>query len=248
MSLKKILNDKRKLLRIASTLLILVGIGVSIFPIVDYVRMQYYRQKLIAAYENQFELDVDRGEQPSSFFENMAERGDIEEPSSLPESPQGTGAEGVSQVEIAQMPAVPTTTQAYSEELYVIGTIEIPKIDVYMPVLGNSTNYAMDFGAIHVAGTSGIGEVGNCGIAAHRGRSKTYFFNRLNELTNGDEIIINYGGVTYEYTVYETKVVEPHQSEVLNRSRTEKVLTLITCEPPGTDHFRLIIHALQKPN
>ncbi len=247
MGFKEFLKDRKKTLRLISTLLILVGIGVAIFPIADYIRMQYYRNKLIQAYENQFALDIDAGEQPSSFFENMSDAGDVVAPSTLSASGSSTDP-NVEDISETQSTTEGTTATTYSEELYVIGTIEIPKIDVYMPILGNSTNYAMDFGAIHVAGTSNIGEVGNCGIAAHRGRSKTYFFNRLNELTNGDIIIIKHGGATYEYTVYETKVVEPHQNEVLNRSRTEKVLTLITCDPPGTDHFRLIIHALQKPS
>ncbi|MDO4753422.1 MAG: sortase, partial [Bacillota bacterium] len=88
--------------------------------------------------------------------------------------------------------------------------------------------------------------IGNCGVAAHRGRAKWYFFNRLDELTVGDSIFVNYNGTDYEYVVYETLVVLPHQVEVLNRSRTKKILTLITCDPPESDQYRLIVHAILK--
>lgn len=240
----------RKALKIVSLLLVLTGIGVAAFPIADYLRMEHYRKKLIEAYNQQFTLDQEAGNEPADFMASIEEPSTEPSTAPLSESPENTSPTEPDGLEAPTHTTTTTTTPentTYSEELTVIAIISIPKIDVVMPVFSTSTLYAMDFGAVHVAGTTQIGEIGNCGIAAHRGRSKTYFFNRINELEPGDEIVINYQGEDYEYTIYETLIVNPDQVEVLNRSSTEKVLTLISCHPPGTDHYRYIIHALQKP-
>lgn len=242
--------NKKRVVSIVASLVILAGIVVAAFPLVDYLRMEYHRKELLAAYEQQFPLEMTVDESVDSFVENMTEPvSSVEAPVSSGMSYPVTLEEDV--VEFTTKPGeaeatTPTSSVDKSTDLTMIGTIEIPKIEVNIPIFKYSTQYQMDFGAVHVEGTTPIGSVGNCGIAAHRGRAKWYFFNRLDELVDGDEIIIHHNGKVYEYTVYESLIVLPHQTEVLNRSKTKKVLTLITCDPPGSDQYRLIIHAIQK--
>lgn len=248
--------DKKKkwMINIVAWSLIVAGILVALFPLIDSLRMEHYRKKLLKAYEEQFALEEQANENANSFLENLTET-IVEIP--VTEAPADdtllppdmtTDASGRRYTEpttvttaAAVVPAVP------APQLEVIGKIEIPKIGVALPILATSTDYNMMHGAVHVDGTTMIGEIGNCGIAAHRGRATWYGFNRLNEIVQGDVIYVHYQGKKFEYTVYDTLVVEPDQTEVLNRSKTEKVLTLITCDPIGSDRYRLIVHALQKP-
>ncbi len=68
-------------------------------------------------------------------------------------------------------------------------------------------------------------------------------FNRLNEIKEGDEIIVRDREKTYKYKVYRTYIVTPDNVSVLEGSDDEKVLTLITCDPVDTATHRLIIKA-----
>lgn len=249
-------NKKKWIINIVAWGLIVAGVLVALFPLIDSIRMEHYRKKLLKAYEEQFALEERADENANSFLVSLTE-GEMEVPITEPPADDTllppdmtTDSYGHRHTEPTTLPTTEPTTQApivQAPPLEVIGKIEIPKIAVELPILATSTEYNMMHGAVHVDGTSMIGEVGNCGIAAHRGRASWYGFNRLNEIEKGDVIYVHFQGKKFEYTVYDTLVVEPDQTEVLNRSKTEKVLTLITCDPIGSDRYRLIVHALQKP-
>lgn len=241
--------NKKRLGAIIAFFVIVSGLMVAVFPLLDYWYVEYVQNRFLDRYRQQFPLDETPDADADSFLANMTESTSQEEiSSSLSSSSSAANPREEDVMEFTVRPedlTSPTSTVNKETDLTVIGAIEIPKIGVNIPIFKYSTQYQMDFGAVHVEGTTGIGKVGNCGIAAHRGRAKWYFFNRLDELVAGDRILIHHEGEIYEYTVYESLLVYPHQTEVLNRSRTKKVLTLITCHPPGADTYRLIIHALQ---
>ena len=69
------------------------------------------------------------------------------------------------------------------------GVLTIKKIDLKIPVLKEDTEENLNISVAHVAGTSGPGEVGNYVIAGHRMRAYGRHFNRLHEVTVGDEIV-----------------------------------------------------------
>ncbi len=116
-----------------------------------------------------------------------------------------------------------------------------------MPVLLGATERNLNRGAAVIAGTSDFDEVGNVGIAGHRGRSYGIFFNRLNELAEGDIIEVTTNNKVYKYTVYKIHIVEPTDVSVLYRNDSDKILTLVTCDPIKNPTHRLIVHALQNP-
>lgn len=124
-----------------------------------------------------------------------------------------------------------------------MGRIEIPKINLRLPILEGTSQASLKKAAGHLTGTNLPGEVGNAAIAAHRGHRYGRLFNRLDELEIGDSIIIQSNNSTYQYTVYEIKVVEPIDVSVLNRNSSDKILTLITCTPLYDATHRLIVHA-----
>lgn len=124
----------------------------------------------------------------------------------------------------------------------IIGTIEIPSIKVKMPLLAGATMANMNVGAAHMTETTAVGEVGNAAIAAHRARTKGRQFNRLDEVKIGDEIVIRSKTETYVYTVYQTSIVEPTDVSVLAHKGSDKIITLITCDPVDTATHRLIVH------
>lgn len=125
----------------------------------------------------------------------------------------------------------------------IIGIIQIDRIDLKLPVLEGATKTNMKHAAAHMKETAPLGEVGNAAIAAHRSRTTGRLFNRLNEVKIGDTISIKTSTEEYQYEVYDISIVEPTDVSVLNGDNTNKILTLITCDPLVNPTHRLIIHA-----
>lgn len=262
--------NRNRILRYISMVAVIVGILTAFYPFVQDFYQQYRQKRLLEEFQNQA-LAEEPGAESVDFMKAMTENPDSGSESDSAESGSGSdkGENGKdSEGDVAwRNPSVredgmsvpthafepttelstdPPTTVDIDTDLTVIGTIKIPKVEIELPIMKYSTQFQLDYGAVHVAGTTPIGEIGNCGIAAHRGRNRWRFFHRINELIAGDSIFIEYNNQVYEYIVYESLVVLPDQVEVLNRSRTKKLLTLITCDPPGSDKYRLIIHAILK--
>lgn len=68
-------------------------------------------------------------------------------------------------------------------------------------------------------------------------------FTFLMDLTDGDDLYLNYDGVNYHYQVTDKKVVEANDVSVLEQRFDTAYVTLITCVPPGTLWKRGIIKA-----
>lgn len=136
--------------------------------------------------------------------------------------------------------------------------ISIPKINVSAPIIPNIDGSneeiylkALENGVAHFLNTALPGEGGNIFIFGHSsyylhkpGNYKTIFKN-LNKLEKGDEIDIILNGKKYDYYVNEKKIIKPNQVEYLNQTNYEQ-LSLMTCYPPGSIKYRLIVLARPK--
>lgn len=140
---------------------------------------------------------------------------------------------------------VPETTEktVVPQKPKVIGTLEIKKLKIDVLVVEGVSDDDLKVGAGHFPGTAPMGAVGNCAIAGHRSYTFGKFFNRLNELEIGDEIVLSNGIKTFKYIVYKIHIVEPSETYVLNQVDDHSILTLVTCEPIYIASHRLIIHA-----
>lgn len=125
--------------------------------------------------------------------------------------------------------------------------LSIPKLKISNAVV---TVGSMDLkkSLIQYPQTALPGQLGNTVIFGHS--TLTQFFNSKNYLTifttlyklkQGDEILIDYDNVQYEYIIDEMYEVAPTDLSVLEQRFDQKNLTLITCSPPGTVLRRLIV-------
>lgn len=115
--------------------------------------------------------------------------------------------------------------------------IIIPKIAVDQVVLDGTEPDILKNGPGHYLGMANPGAEGNLGIAGHR-VTFTRPFNRLDELKEGDLIVVETLDYRYEYTVTVSKVVSPKDVSML-RPTTEPVVTLTTCHPKFSARYRL---------
>lgn len=132
--------------------------------------------------------------------------------------------------------------------------IKIEKIEVLTPVIQDVDgtkksiyNKMLKKGVAHYKGTSLPGKGSNIFIFGHSSTllskdPSIVFFVRLDELTEGDKIVVYYQGKEYRYSVFEKKIVAKNDLSVLKATKEEQ-LTLMTCWPIGSNAKRLIVKA-----
>lgn len=134
----------------------------------------------------------------------------------------------------------------------------IPKIGVESPVVYDEPNVdeasyqnALERGVVRLGNTANPGTKGNVVIGGHSsnnvfnaGKYK-YVFVNLKKLVVGDVFYLNYEGVRYTYKVtLANHIVPPTDTSVLAPS-DKPIVTLFTCDPPGTNINRLIVQGEQ---
>ena len=123
-----------------------------------------------------------------------------------------------------------------------IGIIDIPAIGAHYVFFEGVGLDVLEKGPGHYEGTPLPGEEGNAGIAGHR---TTYLapFNRLDELGEGDRIIVSYiNGSRFTYEYAETHIVTPDRTDVLEY-KFDNRLTLTACHPKYSAAERIVVAA-----
>jgi sortase A len=214
--------------KVLSLLLILAGLSIFFYPAAKDYYSSYNQEKMIETWE-------DSSQEDNVAAESLRE---LEEIFSIETQAESSGGEvpAVEKQESDEALAADTTSAG------MIGIIEIDKIGVKLPILNGASDANLNKGAGLLEGTPAPGMPGNSAIAAHRNRAYGSMFNRLDEIGIGDTVTVRDKNNTYKYEVYETLVVEPDETSVLNGS-DEKTLTLITCTPIDTATHRLVIKA-----
>lgn len=123
--------------------------------------------------------------------------------------------------------------------------IEIPAIDLAMPVVKGTDANSLCAAAGWYTESAEIGSAGNAVILGHRMYGYGEHFNRLDEVQVGDEIIITLSNYEYyTYTVTGTEVVLPDLlMDTLEKHTEGFCLTLVTCTPTGIGSHRLLVYA-----
>jgi sortase A len=122
-----------------------------------------------------------------------------------------------------------------------VGIIQIPKIGLDRAVVQGIGVPDLRRGPGHYPATPMPGQLGNAAIAGHR---TTYGapFNRLDELVEGDPIVITTLAGTFRYTVFQQLIVSPKEVFVLDPT-PDATLTLTTCNPKFSASQRLVVQA-----
>lgn len=136
--------------------------------------------------------------------------------------------------------------------------IIIPKLNVDAPIVMDvadneekTIQAALEKGVTLYPNTGKPGELSNPVIFGHSSNNifnngdYKFVFVLLSRLEVGDTFMINYNSKQYVYKVFNKKIVKPNDVGVLSEKPKEAMVTLITCDPPGSSANRLIIQAEQ---
>ena len=116
----------------------------------------------------------------------------------------------------------------------VMGAVEIPSIDVYLPIYHGTDSKALE------KGTHSI-------ISAHTGLPSAKMFDNITEVKEGDIFYIHVLNRILAYEVNQIKVVLPENISDLLINRNKDYVTLVTCTPYGINSHRLLVRGERVP-
>lgn len=124
-----------------------------------------------------------------------------------------------------------------------IGYIDIPKINVYLPIYHGTTEDILAKGAGHLQNTSLPigGESTHSVISAHTAYPGETFFDYLTDMEEGDEFFVHVLDRVLKYEVDSIKVVLPEETDDLRVVKGEDYVTLLTCTPYSVNTHRLLV-------
>lgn len=131
----------------------------------------------------------------------------------------------------------------------IMATLEIPKINVDLPIYHGTEDEVLSIGVGHLEGSSLPvgGESTRCILTGHRGLPSSKLFTRLDEIVEGDLFYIDVLGETMAYEVNEVEVIDPDEVDKLEIEPDKDLVTLITCTPYGINTHRLVVTGERVP-
>ena len=133
----------------------------------------------------------------------------------------------------------------YGVEDEVMGVLEIPALELVIPVYLGASDAHLDAGAAVLGNTSApIGGVNtNCVIAGHRGWYGADYFRHIDRLQVGDTVTITNLWESLTYAVVDIQIIQPHEVEKIKIQPGRDLLTLITCHPYASGgRQRLVVY------
>ena len=125
----------------------------------------------------------------------------------------------------------------------IMGYVEIPVIDVNLPIYHGTEESTLDRGVGHLLGSSlPVGGTGtHCVLTGHSGLAGQKMFSDLNLMKVGDVFFLRVLGQTLAYKVVEIYTVLPEDTGKLTIDAGRDLCTLVTCTPYGVNSHRLLL-------
>ena len=161
---------------------------------------------------------------------------------------------GAAEVDAYSQEALKVASQDYETLLNVagdsiMGYVQIPRINVSLPIYHGTGRDSLDRGIGHLLGSSLPvgGENTHSILTAHSGLASQKMFSDLPQLKIGDVFYLKVLGETLAYQVDQINTVLPHDTTYLGIEQGEDLCTLVTCTPFGVNTHRLLVRGERIP-
>lgn len=131
-----------------------------------------------------------------------------------------------------------------------IGYIEIPNVNITLPVYHGTNDDVLqiaighlDWTSLPVGGTST-----HCVLSGHRGLPSAKLFTNLDQVKEGDTFVIRVLDEVLTYEVDQIRIVEPAAVDDLMIENGKDYCTLVTCTPYGVNSHRLLVRGHRVEN
>lgn len=219
---------KRRLPLVFIFLVLVLGIGLFMYPIVSNWYGEYTAHTSIENYDRTIQKV---GNEALERMQKAAE----EYNSALAQH----DSKKVSEMHYEDMLAVTES----------IGYIEIPKINVYLPIYHGMDDDILQKGIGHMESSSLPvgGSSTHCVLAGHTGLPSANLFTDLDQLRTDDMFYIHTLDKVLAYKVDQIKKVLPYETDYINIVDKEDYVTLVTCTPYGINSHRLLVRGERVP-
>lgn len=232
---------KKKAGNLVIGIIFLAGLSLLLYPFVANQWNNYRQKQLLSGYEQ-----VVSEKEAAEGIDYDAERKKAEEyneallPCVLPDSFALAESSG-------EDPVYMNTLNIAGDEM--MGSVEIPKIDIKIPIYHTTEEEVLNKGAGHLEGSSlPVGGANtHAVISAHRGLPSASLFTDLDQLKEGDHFLIHVLNETLCYEVDKISVVEPEDTSDLAVEDGADLVTLLTCTPYGVNTERLLVRGHRVP-
>lgn len=219
-------------------LLMLAGTVAGLYPSTAAWFSSYNQSKVISTYEEQltqiYPSMAHQRETAREYNDALTAGVSLDKNANVP---TGTGSSSRSELDYS------TILRANSEGM--MGRIQIPGIKVDLPIYHGTSTEVLDKGAGHLEGShlpaGGIGT--RSVITAHRGLANATMFTDLDRVKVGDLVNVEVFGEILSYSVTETKVIDPQDTQTLRSDPDRDLISLITCTPLGINTQRIVVTA-----
>lgn len=131
-----------------------------------------------------------------------------------------------------------------------IGYIEIPNINITLPVYHGTNDDVLQIAVGHLDWTSlPVGGTStHCVLSGHRGLPSAKLFTNLDQVKEGDTFVIRVLDEVLTYEVDQIRIVEPAAVDDLMIENGKDYCTLVTCTPYGVNSHRLLVRGHRVEN
>lgn len=226
---------RRRISNIILTVVLLVGIGLLVYPTFSDWWNSFHQTRAIAGYTaqvaNMNKEDFDRmWAEAEAFNEYLAE---------------SSGRFNLTEEE----------ERTYNSILDVTGTgimgyIDIPSIKISLPIYHGTDESILQIAIGHIEGTSFPigGEGTHSAVSGHRGLPSAKLFTDIDQLQAGDKFLLQILDRTLTYEVDQIRIVLPQELQDLQIDPYQDYCTLITCTPYGVNTHRLLVRGHRVDN
>ena len=209
----------RKTSLVLAVLLAVVGVCVMLWPVFTGNRLQSSAATAVQ------EFLAERNEPEQQYPELLAALQDYNQRIYVEKQ------SGLVDLEACEEPAA--SLLAYGIDDEIIGVLEIPAMELTMPIYLGASDVHLAAGAAVLGNTSApIGGANtNCVIAGHRGWRGADYFRHIDKLAVGDTVKFTNLWETLTYTVADIQIIQPHEVEKIKSQPNRDLLTLLTCHP-----------------
>lgn len=209
----------RKTSLVLATLLAVAGVCVMLWPVFTGHRLQSSAATAVQ------EFLTDRDEPEQQYPELLAAL------QSYNQRIYNEKQSGLVDLEACEELTADLTTYGIDDEI--IGVLEIPAMELTMPVYLGASDDHLAAGAAVLGNTSAPigGNNTNCVIAGHRGWRGADYFRHIDNLAVGDTVKLTNLWETLTYTVADIQIIQPHEVEKIKIQPNHDLLTLLTCHP-----------------
>lgn len=233
---------KKKASTILFVMIFLAGLSLLLYPFVANEWNNYRQKRLISTYESQVsELEEEGAIDYEAEWKRAEAYNKALLPSILPDS--FAIASAADEPDKEYMSCLNITDDG------MMGIVEIPKINIKLPIYHTTDEEVLAKAAGHLEGSSLPigGKNSHAVISAHRGLPSAALFTDLDKLKDGDHFLIHVLDDTLCYEVDQISVVEPEETNSLAVEDGEDLVTLLTCTPYGVNSHRLLVRGHRVP-